>query len=159
MKQRFKIAACLLSISVLIFSSFSMAQPQSRPMPLKGGPMSPEKRTKELKKELNLSSEQEKKILNIFAAQDDEMMKMIESEMNARELKREEMDKDRDAMHEKMEQQRKDMDAKISAVLTDEQKKKFEEFYKNHAQQPPRMRRSEDKHGRQSPEDFREREE
>jgi periplasmic protein CpxP/Spy len=125
MKYRIIITALIMSIGALICSSFSFAQPQDHQMPLRGGPMPREEFLKDLKKKLNLTSEQEQKIQNIFNAQS------------------EEIDKERNAMREKMEKQRKETDAQISAVLTDEQKKKYKELKREHAQRPPRMRKSE----------------
>ena len=139
MKHRIILNTLEIFIIVLIFQSMTIAQPQDRPMPPEGGPQRPEKIINDLKKELNLTSEQEAKIRKIFDSQSKEMKELFESDKKARETMLEEMEKERDAMHEKMENQRKETDAKISAVLTDEQKKKFEELQKKHSQQPPRM--------------------
>jgi Spy/CpxP family protein refolding chaperone len=148
MKHRFLIAAGVVWIFALTVPLFSFAQPQDRPMAPPGDPRSPEKMVIELKKYLKLSGEQEQKILKILEAQDDEMMTIVESEMKARESRREEIEKSRDAMREKMNLQRKETDAKISAVLTIEQQKKYDKFQKNHAHRPPRMQRPEyDWHG------------
>jgi periplasmic protein CpxP/Spy len=125
MKYRIMITALIMSIGALICSSFSFAQPQDHQMPPRGGPMPREQFLKDLKKKLNLTSEQEQKIQQIFIAQS------------------EEIDKERNAMREKMEKQRKETDEKISAVLTDEQKKKYKELKREHTQRPPRMRKSE----------------
>jgi Spy/CpxP family protein refolding chaperone len=111
-------------------------------------PLPPEEFVKELKKELNFTSDQETKIQKILEAQSEEVKKMFESAKKDREAKREEMKKEREAMHEKMEKQRKETDAKISAVLTDNQKKKYEELQKKNSQRPPRMPKPENEQDR-----------
>jgi Spy/CpxP family protein refolding chaperone len=119
MKYRIIITALIISIGALICSSFSFAQPQDHQMLPRGGPMPREEFVKDLKKELNLTREQEADIQKIF-----------------------------DAQRETMEKLRKETDAKISAVLTEEQKKKFEELQKNRSQKPPRMPRPENEQDR-----------
>lgn len=141
MNHRMIITALVMGFGALMVSSFSFSQPEGRPMPPNEGPVSPEQRVKELKKELNLTDKQEGNIQRIFEAQNKEMKELFESEMKARDAKREEMKAERDALCKKIEKQRKDTDAKISAILTDEQKKKFKELQKNHDQRPPRKRR------------------
>ena len=136
MKHRTILKTLAIYIIAFICQSFTIAQPKDRPMPC---PVPPEEIVKDLKKELNLTSEQEAKIQKIFESQSEEMERMFESAKKERELKREEMKKEHEATREKIEKQRKETDAKISAVLTDEQKKKFEERQKNHSQRQPRM--------------------
>jgi len=104
-------------------------------------PITTEGFVKELKKELNLTNEQESKIQKIFDAQSEEIEKKVKLSKKDKKIKREEMKKEHNTMREKMEKQRKETDAKISAVLTDEQKKKFEELQKKHSQMPPREER------------------
>jgi protein CpxP len=139
MKHRIILKTLAMFIIALVFQSLTIAQPQDRPMPPKGGPMPLEKIMNDLKKELKLTSEQEAKIQKIFDAQSEEMKEMFEPEKKALEVQREEMKNEHEAMREKMKKQRKKTDAKISAVLTDEQKKKFEELQKKHSQRPRRM--------------------
>jgi Spy/CpxP family protein refolding chaperone len=114
MKHSIILKTLAIFIVAFICQSFTIAQPKDRPMPQR-------EFVKELKKELNLTSDQETKIQKIFDTQNEEMKK------------------ERDAMREKMEKQRKETDAKISTVLTDDQKKKYEELQKKHSQRPPRM--------------------
>ena len=139
MKHRIILKTLEFFIVAFICQSFTIAQPKDHPMPPMPGPVPPEEIVKDLKKELNLTSEQEAKIQKIFETQSEEMERMFESAKKERELKCEEMKKEHEAMREKMEKQRKETDTKISAVLTDEQKKNFEELQKKHSQKPPRM--------------------
>jgi Spy/CpxP family protein refolding chaperone len=140
---------------ILFCHLFANAQPKDRQMPSKGGSMPPDGMMKELKKELNLTGEQEAKIQKIFDGQEDDMDKSFELEKQKHDAKREEMKKqreemkkDRDAMREKMDKQRKETDAKIAAVLTDTQKKKFEDLQKKHSDMPPPDERRDGKRGR-----------
>jgi Spy/CpxP family protein refolding chaperone len=136
MKHRIVIATLILCLSTLFLSMVSLSQPEDRPLPPPGGPPPPEIFLNELKNELNLSGEQVEKIQKIFDVQSEIM---FESEMRSREAKHEAIEKERKAMHEKMDKQRKETDAKISALLTDEQKKKFEVLQKKQAQRSPHM--------------------
>jgi Spy/CpxP family protein refolding chaperone len=119
MKQHYirnTFAVCLIGLLCL---SVAFAQPMDHPRPPHGGPMSPKRMVKELKKELNLTDEQATKIQKIFEAQREEMKKMFEAS-----------EEERGAMHEKMDKQLEKTNAKISAVLTEEQKKEFEKMQK-----------------------------
>jgi Spy/CpxP family protein refolding chaperone len=138
MKSRRKFTAFLVLIGVCLFSSFSLAQPRDRPVPPPRRPMPPEELLKDMRKELNLTSEQETKIRKIMEAQREETKKIFESDRKAREERMEQMEKEREAMRVKMEKQWKETDVKISEVLTDEQKKKFEEFQKKRSEMPSR---------------------
>ena len=153
MKYRLMFTALLLNINLVLFASFSFAQPHDRPMPPPPGIMPLEEIIKDLKKELNLTDEQETKIKSVFEAQRIEMKKTFEAERKAREARYEKMDAERNAMREKMEKQRKDTDAKISVILTDEQKKKFEELLKKHTRRLPHMQRQEGENDMPMPEE------
>jgi Spy/CpxP family protein refolding chaperone len=129
------IAAYLIGLVCL---SVSFAQHRDHLRPPKGGSMPPEEFVKELKKKLNLTNEQEAKIQKIVDAQQEEMKKTFKASKKEHEARREEMEKERDAIREKMNKQRKETNENISSVLTEEQKKKFEEMQKEQPQRPPR---------------------
>jgi Spy/CpxP family protein refolding chaperone len=139
MKKLIKITTMV--IIALLCQLFAVAQPNDRPRPPKGGHMPPEEFVKELKLKLNLTGEQETKIRNILEAQREEMKKMFES-------KNEEMKNERDAMRITMEKQRRETDAKISVVLTVEQKKKYEELQTEQSHRLPVMPKPEDEQDR-----------
>jgi Spy/CpxP family protein refolding chaperone len=71
----------------------AFAQPMDHPRSPHGGPLSPMGMVKELKKEINLTSEQETKIQKIFEAQWEEMRRMFDAAEEEREAMREKMDK------------------------------------------------------------------
>lgn len=135
-------------IVTLMFQLVVFAQPKDRPMPPTGGHVPPDEFIKELKKELNLTSEQEDKIQRILNSQQAEMNKMFEAEKQKQEIKREEMKKEHDTMREQMEKQRKEIDAQMTSVLTKEQAKKFEEMQKKHSEMPPPRERQGGREGK-----------
>jgi Spy/CpxP family protein refolding chaperone len=129
MKQHYirnTFAVCLIGLLCL---SVAIAQPMDHPLPPHGGPMS----SMRMVKELNLTDEQATKIQKIFEAQREEMKKMFEA-----------AEEEREAMHEKMDKQFEKTNAKISAVLTEEQKEKFKKIQKERSQRPPHMPGPED---------------
>lgn len=81
--------------------------------------MSPEERTKQLKEQLKLDDEQTKKIEEIFKSAQE---KMQEAMGNAQG--------DRDAMRKMMMDMRAKADKEIEALLTKDQKKKYDELKK-----------------------------
>jgi len=82
--------------------------------------MKPEERVKQLDEKLKLSDDQKTKLTTVFTEQAEAMKKMREEMQGA----------DRDAMREKMQKFRSDNDTKVSAVLTDDQKKTYEAWQK-----------------------------
>jgi len=82
--------------------------------------MKPEERVKQLDEKLKLSDDQKIKLTTVFTEQAEAMKKMREEMQGA----------DRDAMREKMQKFRADNDTKVSAVLTDDQKKTYEAWQK-----------------------------
>jgi len=82
--------------------------------------MKPEDRVKQLDEKLKLSDDQKTKLTAVYTEQAETMKKMRE------EMK----DGDRDAMREKMQKMRADTDAKVTAVLTDDQKKTYQDWQK-----------------------------
>eukprot|EP01132_Coremiostelium_polycephalum_P015207 gene15207-18386_t len=105
----------LLMICGLLFSviTFANAQDGGRKM---ADPAERAKRsTDRLAEKLNLNEDQKAKVLAIFTDQATQMGKI-----------REESKGDRDAMKTKVEALTADTDGKISAVLTDDQKKQYE---------------------------------
>ena len=82
---------------------------------------SPEKIVAKMDKKLDLSDEQAKQITAILNGSQKEMQ----------------------AYHEKLQQLRKDTDAKISAVLTDEQRQKFDASRKQHQDKKPKKEKGE----------------
>ena len=82
--------------------------------------MKPEERVKQLDEKLKLRDDQKTKLTTVFTEQAEAMKKMREEMQGA----------DRDAMREKMQKFRADNDTKVSAVLTDDQKKTYEAWQK-----------------------------
>jgi hypothetical protein len=82
--------------------------------------MKPEDRVKQLDEKLKLSDDQKTKLTAVFTEQAESMKKMRDEMQNG----------DRDAMREKMQKMRADNDAKVTAVLTEDQKKTYEAWQK-----------------------------
>ena len=91
--------------------------------------MSPEDRTKQLKEQLSLTEEQTDSVLVIITNAQDEMRKAFRSSNGG----------DRNTMRGTVHQQREKTNDEIARLLTDEQKKKFDEIRN---QPPPGGRRS-----------------
>lgn len=94
--------------------------------------MSPDERTAELKKELNLNEKQTAQVRKIYEQLRQEMEEMFESSGG-----------NRGAFRETMMKKNREADEKITGLLTKEQKKKFEEFQKerrNRFEDRPRRR-------------------
>ena len=91
MNHRMIITALVMGFGALMVSSFSISQPEGRPMPPNGGPSVTGANGERIKERINLTDEQEGKIQRIFEAQNKEMKELFESEMKARDAKREEM--------------------------------------------------------------------
>ena len=85
--------------------------------------MSAEDRTKRLTEQLSLTTDQAKKVLAIYKRSEEDMRKIFES-----------AEGDRESMRESMRGQREKVNKEIEALLTAEQKTKFEEIKK---QGPP----------------------
>lgn len=85
--------------------------------------MSAEDRTKRLTEQLTLNEDQAKKVLAIYKHSEEDMRKIFESAGD-----------DRDAMRETMRAHREKVNKEIEALLTADQKTKFEEIRK---QGPP----------------------
>ncbi len=108
-----------MMICGLLFSmiAFAQAQPgQGRPAGGLGGRMgmNPEARVKQLDEKLKLSDDQKTKLTAIFTDQADAQKKLREESIG-----------DRQAMMEKMQKQRAELETKITAVLTEDQKKTY----------------------------------
>jgi len=86
----------------------------------RGMMMKPEERVKQLDEKLKLSDDQKTKLVAVFTEQAESMKKMREEMQGG----------DRDAMREKIQKFRADGDAKVSAVLNDDQKKTYEVWQK-----------------------------
>jgi protein CpxP len=84
------------------------------------------KRTEQLTKKLNLTADQQTKVKAIFLDQATAMSKL-----------REENKGDRDGAMAKMKAAGEDTDAKLGAVLTDDQKKTYEEMKANMKKRGP----------------------
>lgn len=92
--------------------------------------MSPEDRAKMLKDSLALDKAQTEKVTAVYKESQDAMMNAFQSASG-----------DRESMRGTMQEISKKADEKIKALLTDAQKKKFEEMIKNRPQRgmrPPR---------------------
>jgi len=102
----------VLMICAMLFSVITFANAQGGPM---GNPEERAKRqTDQLVEKLKLNDDQKAKVSAIYTAQAAGMTKL-----------REEANGDRAAMMAAMTKATEESDAKISAVLTDEQKKEF----------------------------------
>jgi len=111
----------LLMICGLMLGIAGFAQAQQGGGQGRGGMMmKPEERVKQLDEKLKLSDDQKTKLTTVFTEQAEAMKKMREEMQGA----------DRDAMREKMQKFRADNDTKVSAVLTDDQKKTYEAWQK-----------------------------
>jgi len=111
----------LLMICGLMLGIAGFAQAQQGVGQGRGGMMmKPEERVKQLDEKLKLSDDQKTKLTTVFTEQAEAMKKMREEMQGA----------DRDAMREKMQKFRADNDTKVSAVLTDDQKKTYEAWQK-----------------------------
>jgi protein CpxP len=86
----------------------------------RGMMMKPEERVKQLDEKLKLSEEQKTKLTAVFTEQAESMKKMREEMQGG----------DRDAMREKIQKFRAENDVKVSAILTDDQKKTYEVWQK-----------------------------
>ena len=104
----------LLVAFVVLATASAFAQPQR---------MSAEDRTKRLTEQLSLSADQAKKVLAINKRSEEDMRKIFES-----------AEGDRESMRETMRAHREKVNKEIEALLTAEQKTKFEEIKK---QGPP----------------------
>ena len=129
----------LIALAVLLsaFSAISttLAQPDALPLPPgghhpnHGGPMPPPDLSKDLKEKLNLTDDQSAKVKRIFDDQHKQVKGILDS-----------LEEVRTALTNKIEQLQKESNDKISALLNDEQKKKFEEMLKKrprHCERPP----------------------
>ncbi|TCO20656.1 hypothetical protein EV200_10896 [Pedobacter psychrotolerans] len=111
----------LLMICGLMLGIAGFTQAQQGGGQGRGGMMmKPEERVKQLDEKLKLSDDQKTKLTTVFTEQAEAMKKMREDMQGA----------DRDAMREKMQKFRADNDTKVSAVLTDDQKKTYEAWQK-----------------------------
>jgi len=86
----------------------------------RGMMMKPEERVKQLDEKLKLSDDQKTKLTAVFTEQAESMKKMREEMQGG----------DRDAMREKIQKFRAENDVKVSAILTDDQKKTYEVWQK-----------------------------
>lgn len=105
---------CGLMLGIAGFANAQQGGGQGRMM------MKPEERVKQLDEKLKLSDDQKTKLTAVFTAQAESMKKFREEMQGG----------DRDAMREKMQKMRAENDAKVTAVLTDDQKKTYEAWQK-----------------------------
>jgi Spy/CpxP family protein refolding chaperone len=113
MRQHGVVTILIAVFCVLIFQTTVFAQPR---MP---APPSPAERAEQLKKELNLTDAQTAKMKAIFQDQEKGMQKLFES-----------ADGDPMAMRETFMKAEREVEKKITALLNDEQRKKFAELQK-----------------------------
>jgi len=106
---------CGLMLGIAGFANAQQGSGQGRMM------MKPEERVKQLDEKLKLSDDQKTKLTAVFTEQAETMKKMRDEMQGGG---------DRDAMREKMQKMRADNDAKVTAVLTDDQKKAYESWQK-----------------------------
>jgi hypothetical protein len=104
----------MLVAFIVLAAASAFAQPQR---------MSAEDRTKKLTEQLTLKEDQAKKVLAIYKRSEEDMRKIFES-----------AEGDRESMRETMRTHREKVNKEIEALLTAEQKTKFEEIKK---QGPP----------------------
>ena len=103
-------SAAVLSLLLVFIITVCSAQPRR---------MSPDERTAELKKELSLTEKQAVHVKKIFEQLQRESEELFEASGG-----------NRGALREMMMKKNNEADEKISALLTADQKKKFEEFKK-----------------------------
>ena len=120
------------------------AQPQGRgPRP---GDMNPEKmiehRIAMLDKQLQLTPDQKKAIAAIYTEQAEQMKAQMQQKRDCKEQPKPEEMK---AHHEQMKAGQAEVDAKVAAVLTAEQKEKYEQLQAEHEKRGPRGRHHEGK--------------
>ena len=140
MKRLLFVLACTL-LATPIWAQNDQSGGPSGPPPqgdhrMRGGPPNPQEQVKRLTKALNLTEDQQTQLKQIFADQEKSREQDREAMQNASPEER----------RAHFEQTRQQMDAKIEAILTDAQKKKFSEMQANmkqrmhgegHGQQPP----------------------
>lgn len=132
-----------LLFSAILAAGFAIAAPQepsAAPAPpaqdhAQRGPMDPNRQLQRMTKQLNLTSDQQNQILPILTGTQDQM-KSIRGDSSL-------SDTDRRA---KMRSLHEDTQAKIKAVLTDDQKKRFDEM-----QQRMRDRARDNRHDTAAP--------
>lgn len=122
MLQRQFTLKVMLSLALCIMLTASFLQRASA----QGMMRSPEERAKQLKERLKLDDEQTKKVEEIFKSAQDKMQEVMGNTQG-----------DRDAMRKTMIDLRAKADKEIEALLTKDQKKKYDEVKK---EQEKRMR-------------------
>lgn len=126
----------LMMICALLFSVITYANAQQGGGQGRGGMMmKPEDRVKQLDEKLKLSDDQKAKLTTVFTEQADAMKKMREEAQGG----------DREAMREKMQKMRADNDAKVNAVLTEDQKKTYKTWQEE--QRAEMQKRMQDRQG------------
>lgn len=122
MKSAIRAACVLFGLLAVVSTAF----PQGR--------MDPTERAKMLKERLTLTDEQTIKVTDILTASQAEMQKLRDASGG-----------DREAMRAGMQDLRRKTDAKITALLTEKQKKEFEKLRKEQEEQ---MRQWREQQGR-----------
>jgi periplasmic protein CpxP/Spy len=141
MKPLLIVLACTMLATPIWAQNDTQSQegppPQGEHRMRHGGPPNPQEQVKRLAKELNLTADQQTQLKQIFADQEKSREQDREAMQNASPEER----------RAHFEQTRQQVDAKIEAILTDAQKKKFADMrahMKQHrmhgegeSQQPP----------------------
>ena len=134
----------LTSGSVLLAQDTSTAQDQSaqQPMQQRGqhGPMSPDRELGHMTKQLNLTSDQQSQIKPILADRQSQMMQIRQDSSMSREDKMAKMKSLDDGSN-----------SKVEAVLTDEQKPKYEKMMANRKEHMQQMRAARQNGGAEPP--------
>ncbi|MBB2144246.1 hypothetical protein GM921_02000 [Pedobacter sp. LMG 31464] len=108
-----KLALSLVLVAGLAFGASAQQGGQQRRM------MSPEDRVKQLDEKVKLTDDQKTKATEVYTAAAAEQKKMMEEMQAAGGTP------DRAAMQEKRTKMTADLDAKVNAILTDDQKKAY----------------------------------
>ncbi len=134
----------LTSGSVLLAQDASTAQDQSAQQPMQHGgqrgPMSPDKELAHMTKQLNLTSDQQSQIKPILADRQSQMMQL-----------RQDSSMSRDDKMTKMKSLDDGSNSKVEAVLTDEQKPKYEKMMVNRKEHMQQMRAAHQDGGAEPP--------
>lgn len=133
----------LAMIIALLAVATMSAQPQGRQHHAKGG-MNPEKmiehRVAMLDKALSLTPDQKMAIAALYTEQSQKMRAEMQQMRAEKQGKEKPKPEDMQARREAMKAEQQAVDAKVEALLTDEQKTKFEEIRANHNERGPRGR-------------------
>ena len=115
-----KTLSVIIALGALFVCAAQAQDGQGKGRGGRGGFMSPEARVEAIDKAVTLTADQKTKITDLYKKQAEEMRAMFEASKNG--------GGDRDANRQKMMDSMKATRDQVRALLTDEQKKKFDEM-------------------------------